>query len=188
MPGSGQGTDDQSREPLDGGGQVGRERDALEPGQPVGPAGRAMTRRSLDLRSLSAAYTEGSVTPEAVMVEVLARIAAAGSDAVWISRVPDADLLAQARALTEPSLPLYGVPFAVKDNIDVAGLPTMAGCPAYAYTPPRHAAVVQRLVDAGAIPVGKTIALSFTHPTWANPLVLIAVLCSLPGSAQLPPR
>ena len=49
-----------------------------------------------------------------------------------------------------------GVPFAVKDNIDVAGLPTTAGCPAFAYTPTAHAAVVQRLVDAGGIVVGKT--------------------------------
>ena len=54
------------------------------------------------------------------------------------------------------TLPLGGVPFAVKDNIDVAGLPTTAGCPAFAYTPTAHAAVVQRLVDAGAIVVGKT--------------------------------
>ena len=53
-------------------------------------------------------------------------------------------------------LPLYGVPFAVKDNIDVAGLPTTAACPAFAYQPEKSAEVVQRLVDAGAIVVGKT--------------------------------
>ena len=75
--------------------------------------------------------------------------------AVWIGRVPDEALLAQARA-ADLSLPLGGVPFAVKDNIDVAGLPTTAGCPAFAYTPAVHAPVVQRLVDAGAIVVGKT--------------------------------
>ena len=115
-----------------------------------------MTTRSLDLQGLRAGYADGSMTPETVITDVLARIEAAGEDAVWISRVPDGDLLAQARALSDPSLPLYGVPFAVKDNIDVAGLPTTAGCPAYAYTPERHATVVQRLVDAGAIPVGKT--------------------------------
>jgi len=51
---------------------------------------------------------------------------------------------------------LYGVPFAIKDNIDVAGLPTTAACPAYSYTPGRSAYVVQALVDAGAIPIGKT--------------------------------
>jgi len=86
---------------------------------------------------------------------VLERISSAGEDGVWISRVPDAELLAQARA-ADPDRPLGGVPFAVKDNIDVAGLPITAGCPAYAYTPGRHAMAVQRLVDTGATPVGKT--------------------------------
>ena len=55
-----------------------------------------------------------------------------------------------------PVRPLYGVPFAIKDNIDLAGLPTTAACPAYAYAPARSATVVQALVDAGAIPIGKT--------------------------------
>lgn len=114
-----------------------------------------MTFSSLDLHSLRAAYAEGSATPLSVMQAVLERISSAGADGVWISRVPDAELLAQARA-ADPDRPLGGVPFAVKDNIDVAGLPTTAGCPAYAYTPERHAVAVQRLVDAGAIPVGKT--------------------------------
>ena len=54
------------------------------------------------------------------------------------------------------ALPLFGLPFAVKDNIDVAGLPTTAGCPAFAYAPNRSATVVEQLVRAGAIPVGKT--------------------------------
>jgi len=53
-------------------------------------------------------------------------------------------------------LPLYGIPFAVKDNIDVAGVPTTAACPAYAYTPDADAFVVERLMAAGAIPIGKT--------------------------------
>jgi allophanate hydrolase len=53
-------------------------------------------------------------------------------------------------------LPLYGIPFAIKDNIDLAGIPTTAGCPEYAYTPSESAFVVQKLIDAGAIPVGKT--------------------------------
>jgi allophanate hydrolase len=53
-------------------------------------------------------------------------------------------------------LPLYGIPFAIKDNIDLAGTPTTAGCPAFAYTPPDSAFVVTRLMAAGAIPIGKT--------------------------------
>src|SRR5262249_6754424 len=79
---------------------------------------------------------------------------------VWISRVPESELRARADQLTQlgpkPELALYGVPFAVKDNIDVAGLPTTAGCPAFAYNPDRHAGSVRRLLDAGAILVGKT--------------------------------
>jgi allophanate hydrolase len=51
---------------------------------------------------------------------------------------------------------LYGIPFAIKDNIDLANIPTTAGCPDYAYTPEHSAFVVQRLMEAGAIPVGKT--------------------------------
>jgi allophanate hydrolase len=54
------------------------------------------------------------------------------------------------------TLPLYGIPFAIKDNIDLAGVPTTAGSPAFAYTPRESAFVVQRLIDAGAIPMGKT--------------------------------
>ncbi len=65
------------------------------------------------------------------------------------------DWLAQLRTAS-PELPLYGVPFAIKDNIDLAGTPTTAACPAYAYTPARSAFVVERLIAAGAIPIGKT--------------------------------
>jgi allophanate hydrolase len=53
-------------------------------------------------------------------------------------------------------LPLFGIPFAIKDNIDLAGHPTTAGCPAYAYTPEHSATAVAKLIEAGAIPIGKT--------------------------------
>jgi allophanate hydrolase len=76
---------------------------------------------------------------------------------VWISLVPRDRALARAHEIEDsPSLALAGMTFAVKDNIDVAGLPTTAGCPAYAYTPASSATVVQRLVEAGAILIGKT--------------------------------
>ena len=79
---------------------------------------------------------------------------------VWISRVPEEQAMARAFALEEhPEAaggPLYGKVFAVKDNIDVAGLPTTAGCPAFAYTPEQSAPVVGLLEAAGAILVGKT--------------------------------
>ncbi len=112
-------------------------------------------RPSLDLHTLRAAYAAGA-DPVTIMQDVLARIDAAGDDHVWISRVPPATVLAQAAALTDRSLPLFGIPFAIKDNIDLNGLPTTAACPAFATTPTRTAPVVQRLIDAGAIPVGKT--------------------------------
>ena len=85
----------------------------------------------------------------------------AEDDPAWILRCDAAHLNAQLDRLAAlqregRALPLAGVPFAVKDNIDVAGLPTTAACPAFAYTPERHATVVQRLLDAGAILIGKT--------------------------------
>lgn len=76
-------------------------------------------------------------------------------DGVWITQVPAAEVEA-AMAEVDPAAPLARLRLAVKDNIDVAGLATTAGCPAYAYTPPASALVVQRLVDAGAVVVGKT--------------------------------
>jgi allophanate hydrolase len=114
---------------------------------------------SLDIARLSAAYADGVTTPEAVMRIVLDRIAAAGDDHIWISRRSDAAILADAHALAARGphgLPLYGLPFAVKDNIDAVGLDTTAACPAFAYHPAANAPPVQRLIDAGAILIGKT--------------------------------
>jgi allophanate hydrolase len=78
---------------------------------------------------------------------------------VWITRLSRNDVMARVAGLDPAAidnLPLYGVPFVVKDNIDLAGTPTTAGCPEFAYTPAQSAFVVQRLMDAGAIPLGKT--------------------------------
>lgn len=89
------------------------------------------------------------------------RIAEADRPEVWITLRPEVDVLAEAAALDarlaagEP-LPLAGVLVAVKDNIDVAGLPTTAACPAFAYTPEADAPAVRRLLDAGAVVLGKT--------------------------------
>lgn len=81
-----------------------------------------------------------------------------GDDGVWLSLVPEAEALARAGEMESKGgdLPLRGWTFAVKDNIDVAGLKTTAACPEFAYEPEMHAFVVQRLVDAGAIVIGKT--------------------------------
>ena len=114
----------------------------------------------LDLTRLKAAYATGALSPSRLVDALLPRLAASDGDAVWIARVPADTLRARAAALEAmpPAErgPLWGVPFAVKDNIDVAGLPTTAACPAFAYTPKRSATVVDRLVAAGAILVGKT--------------------------------
>ena len=116
----------------------------------------------LDLTTLREAYAKGGLTAAALVEEVLARIAAAGEDHVWITRVADDALRMRAAALDAEDiprrrrLPLFGIPFAVKDNIDVAGLPTTAACPAFAYTAAATAPAVERLLDAGAILVGKT--------------------------------
>ena len=114
----------------------------------------------LDLASLKAAYTEG-LSPLDLVEEIIARCKASDDPAIFIAMTPDDDLRAAARELSakapEPnSLPLWGIPFAVKDNIDVAGLPTTAGCPAFAYHPEEDATVVARLKAAGAIVIGKT--------------------------------
>jgi allophanate hydrolase len=90
--------------------------------------------------------------------EAYARIAEADRPEVWITLRPLEDALADAAAVdgAERTLPLAGLTLAVKDNIDVAGLPTTAGCPAFASLPEASAPVVQRLVDAGAVVLGKT--------------------------------
>ena len=114
---------------------------------------------SLDLERLRATYLSGARKPADVVAEVLYRIEQRGDDKVWIERVPRAALEARAKELAQRNaaeLPLYGIPFAVKDNIDLAGLPTTAACPDFSYTPATSAHVVQRLIDAGAIAIGKT--------------------------------
>lgn len=112
----------------------------------------------LDLASLRHLYKTAAATPADVVADLYDRIPP--DSPVWISLVPRDKALARARKLEQSPMadarPLYGVPFAIKDNIDLACLPTTAGCPAYAYSPGRSATVVQSLIDAGAIPIGKT--------------------------------
>ena len=97
--------------------------------------------------------------PVAAAAAALAADRAHGDAAIWVARVPEAEVLARARVL-EGEGPcgraLWGVPFAVKDNIDVLGLPTTAACPGFSYRPARSAPAVQRLLDAGAVLLGKT--------------------------------
>ncbi len=113
-----------------------------------------------DMPSRVAAYRAGR-DAAADLNALYDRIAAEGAAPVWISLLPRERalaLLAQATARLQAgeALPLYGIPFAVKDNIDVAGLPTTAACPDFAYVPDRSAVVIDKLVAAGALPLGKT--------------------------------
>ncbi|MDB6043372.1 MAG: allophanate hydrolase [Gammaproteobacteria bacterium] len=104
-------------------------------------------------------YRARRFSPVDVMEQVLASIARAPDRRVWITRLARDRVLGFARALAArapEALPLYGVPFAIKDNIDLGGMPTTAGCPDYAYTPGESAYVVRKLIEAGAIPLGKT--------------------------------
>ena len=114
-----------------------------------------------NIERLRAGYAAGSFTPLDIVEEVDRRINAAGDDHVWIVRLTKDDLARRAAELdkhkpAKQTLPLYGVPFAVKDNIDVDGLPTTAGCPDFSYVARQTAPVVRRLLGAGGILVGKT--------------------------------
>ena len=115
---------------------------------------------SFDLKSLARVYQSREASPQDVMSLVLERIDAYADPAVWICRLPRDAVLAQARTVDKrreagEKLPLFGIPFAIKDSIDLAGYPTTAACPAYSYIPERSATVVERLLDAGAIAIGK---------------------------------
>ncbi len=114
----------------------------------------------MDIGTLESAYRNGSLTPSAMVSKVYDEIARLGERPTWITLMSRDRNLARARDLeqsdTARALTLYGIPFAVKDNFDVAGLPTTAACPAFAHIPAETATAVQRLIDAGAILIGKT--------------------------------
>ncbi len=112
----------------------------------------------LNIATLRRRYLAGEMHPREVMQDIVSRI---GDDPhhVWIYRLPLEEIEKYVSALADKDpaeLPLYGIPFAIKDNIDLAGAPTTAGCDEYAYHPQRHATVVRQLINAGAIPIGKT--------------------------------
>lgn len=112
---------------------------------------------SLALPVLRAFYETGG-TPEAVINAVFDRIDARGSDPAWIALRSREDVMAEASALDPADLarqPLWGVPFGVKDNLDLAGMDTTNGCRAHTRHATATTPIVQRLIDAGAIPIGK---------------------------------
>ncbi|WP_233851234.1 allophanate hydrolase [Paraburkholderia sp. HD33-4] len=117
---------------------------------------------SFDLRlpTLRAAYRAGTLTPRRLVAELLEKAAALNpSFNLFIHLLTEdevAPYLDRLDTQSVESLPLYGVPFAIKDNIDLAGIQTTAACPAFADTPSRSASVVAQLIALGAIPLGKT--------------------------------
>ena len=106
-----------------------------------------------------AAYRRDALKPQDVVARSYARIRRHADPAIFIALREEAEVLAEAAALVRDSdrtLPLYGIPIAVKDNIDVKGLPTTAACPAFGYRPAKDATAVARLRRAGALILGKT--------------------------------
>src|SRR3982074_2965427 len=109
--------------------------------------------------AIVAAHRAGAMTPAQTVARSFARIRDHNDPAIFISLRDEKEALAEAEALAAKDaaqLPLYGVPVGVKDNIDVAGLPTTAACPAFSYMPSFDATSVARLRAAGAIMIGKT--------------------------------
>lgn len=114
---------------------------------------------SLHINSLKQHYLHRDFTPQELILHLLEKAKRLQEYNIWISLLSEQEVMRYVTALQDyqpDQLPLYGVPFAIKDNIDLADVPTTAACAEYAYTPEKSATVVQRLLDAGAIPLGKT--------------------------------
>lgn len=113
----------------------------------------------MSIIGLQKAYASGELTPGAVLADIRARAAMHVEHNVWIHLLSEIELEPYLLGLADKdpaTAKLWGIPFAIKDNIDLAGIPTTAGCEPFAYTPEQSSTVVQQLIDAGAIPVGKT--------------------------------
>jgi len=121
-----------------------------------GMSGEAL---NLSISHLRERYRAGALDPAGLVAEIRARIGGEVPGPVWIHVLSEGELAPYLGRLAESdpdALPLYGIPFAIKDNIDLAGIPTTAACPDFAFRPDRSAHVVERLIAAGAIPIGKT--------------------------------
>ena len=148
-----------------------------------------MTRKNEDgpvppfptISALHAAYA-GGLDPREILAETYRRLSALDDPGIFLALLPEAEAVAAAAALGpfDPAeKPLWGVPFAVKDNLDVAGLPTTAACPDFAFVPSQTAPAIARLLAAGAILIGKTnldqfatglVGLRTPHPAPRNAL------------------
>ena len=114
---------------------------------------------NLTIKQLHQHYNNADFTPSDLIEYLLNQAERKKSDNSWIKLFTIDQIRPYVAALDNKSsneLPLYGIPFAIKDNIDLAGIPTTAACEAFRYEPDESAHVVQRLIEAGAIPLGKT--------------------------------
>jgi len=114
---------------------------------------------NLTISHLHQAYKDKSLTTRKLIERILSRCDEFAEHNIWIRQLTADELEPYLKNLENSNmddLPLYGVPFAIKDNIDLAGIPTTAACPAFEYMPKKSAFVVKQLIKAGAIPVGKT--------------------------------
>ncbi len=116
-----------------------------------------MNQTNLAINELNLAYLTGQQSPEKLILSLIKE--AKSQQAVWIHLLDEEALKPYFEGLKSKSPqthPLYGVPFAIKDNIDLAGVPTTAACAEFSYVPEKSAFVVEQLIEAGAIPIGKT--------------------------------
>lgn len=114
---------------------------------------------NLNINFLIESYKNKSLTPKQVVEDILQRSEQFSDHKIWIHQLTLAEIqpyLDDLESKCIDDLPLYGIPFAIKDNIDLANIPTTAACPAFANVPDKSAFVVQQLINAGAIPIGKT--------------------------------
>lgn len=114
---------------------------------------------NLNIKDLKAKYLSGETTVKEVVSSVLEKIEQTRDYNIWIYTLNEEELSPYLKNLENKNpkdLPLYGIPFAIKDNIDLVGIPTTAACPEFSYIPKKSAFVVEKLIQAGAIPIGKT--------------------------------
>jgi len=114
---------------------------------------------NLSISHLHDAYKKNTLTPTQIIEKILQRCKQFSDYNIWIRLLSREELIPYLYNLENKNidnLPLYGIPFAIKDNIDLAGIETTAACPGFAYTPEKSAFVVSQLINAGAIPIGKT--------------------------------
>jgi Asp-tRNA(Asn)/Glu-tRNA(Gln) amidotransferase A subunit family amidase len=116
----------------------------------------------MDIQTLKSLYAKGVITPEDLVNEVYERLKLPSADpAVWLRVFPKADTINRARDLLkkypDPTTrhPLFGIPFSIKDSIDIKGAFTTAACPEYAYVAENDAPSYATLIEAGCIPIGK---------------------------------